>query len=69
VTSQFEDLDASYVVLVNVEGQCSLWPVLADMPDGWRVEFGKAGREEFPGFIEESRRDMRPKSLIEAMGE
>jgi MbtH protein len=69
VTSQFEDLDVSHVVLVNDEGQYSLRPVFADMPDGWRVVFGTAGREEFPGFIEESRRDMRPKSLIEAMGE
>jgi uncharacterized protein YbdZ (MbtH family) len=33
------------------------------------VVFGKAGREEYLSFIEESRRDMRPKSLIEAMRE
>jgi len=33
VTSQFEDLDASYVVLVNEEGQYSLWPVFADLPE------------------------------------
>ena len=33
---------------------------------GWYS--GRRG-EEYLGFIEESRRDMRPKSLIEAMGE
>jgi MbtH protein len=69
VTNPFEDPDASYVVLVNDEGQHSLWPVFADVPDGWRVIFGEAGRQECLGFIEESWRDMRPKSLIEAMGE
>jgi MbtH protein len=69
VTNPFEDPDARYVVLVNDEGQHSLWPVLADAPDGWRVIFGDAGRQECLDFIEESWRDMRPKSLIEAMGE
>jgi MbtH protein len=69
VTNPFEDPDASYFVVVNDEGQHSLWPVFADVPDGWRVTFGEAGRQECLGFIEESWRDMRPKSLIEAMGE
>jgi MbtH protein len=69
VTSQFEELDVSYVSLVNDAGRRSLWPVFADVPDDWRVVFGKAGREEYLSFIEESRRDMRPKSLIEAMRE
>jgi MbtH protein len=69
VTNPFEDVDASYVVLVNDEGQHSLWPVFADVPDGWRVIFGEAGREACLGFIEESWSDMRPKSLIEAMEE
>ena len=72
VTNPFEDPDADYVVLVNDEGQHSLWPVFADVPEGWRVVFGKAGREKCLAFIEQSWRDMRPKSLIEAteaMGE
>jgi MbtH protein len=69
VTNPFEDPDASYVVLVNDERQHSLWPVLVDVPDGWRVIFGEAVRQECLDFIEEFWRDMRPKSLIEAMGE
>jgi uncharacterized protein YbdZ (MbtH family) len=69
VTNPFEDPDASYVVLINDEGQHSLWPALIDVPNGWRVIHGEAGRQECLGFIEESWRDMRPKSLIEAMGE
>jgi MbtH protein len=69
VTNPFEDPDASYVVLVNAEGQHSLWPILADVPDGWRIVFGEAERQECLDFIEESWSDMRPKSLIEAMGE
>jgi len=69
VTNPFDDPDARYVVLVNDEGQHSLWPVLADAPDGWRVIFGEAVRQECLDFIEESWCDMRPKRLIEAMEE
>lgn len=69
MTNPFEDPDASYVVLVNDEGQHSLWPVLVDVPDGWRIIFGEAGRQECLDFVEGSWSDMRPKSLIEAMGE
>lgn len=67
MTNPFEDPDASYLVLINDEGQHSLWPVFADVPDGWRVIFGEAGRQECLDFIEESWTDMRPKSLIKAM--
>jgi MbtH protein len=67
MTNPFEDPDANYIVLINGEGQHSLWPVFADVPDGWEVAFGEASRQECLDFIEESWRDMRPKSLIEAM--
>jgi MbtH protein len=68
-TNPFEDPDASYLVLVNEEGQHSLWPVFADVPDGWEVAFGEAGRQECLDYIEENWTDMRPKSLIKAMEE
>jgi MbtH protein len=67
VTNPFEDPDASYYVLINDEGQHSLWPVFADVPEGWEVIFGESGRQECLDFIEENWRDMRPKSLIAAM--
>lgn len=67
VTNPFEDPDAQYLVLVNDEGQHSLWPVFVDVPDGWETTFGQAGRQECLDYIEENWTDMRPKSLIEAM--
>lgn len=67
VTNPFEDPDAQYLVLVNDEGQHSLWPVFVDVPDGWRKVFGEAGRQECLDHIEKNWTDMRPKSLIEAM--
>jgi MbtH protein len=63
----FEDPDASYYVLINDEGQHSLWPVFADVPDGWEVIFGESEYQKCFDFIEENWTDMRPKSLIKFM--
>lgn len=56
-----------YFVLINDEGQHSLWPVFADVPDGWKVIFGEEGRQQCLDFIEKNWTDMRPNSLIKAM--
>jgi MbtH protein len=69
VTNPFEDPDAKYFVLINDEGQHSLWPIFADVPDGWEIIFGEDGREECLDFIEKNWTDMRPNSLIKAMEE
>lgn len=63
----FDDPDANFFVLVNDEGQHSLWPVFAEVPAGWKTVFGEAGREQCLEYIETNWTDMRPKSLIEAM--
>jgi MbtH protein len=69
MTNPFDDPDANFLVLVNDEGQHSLWPVFADVPEGWKTVFGEAGRPECLEYIEASWTDMRPKSLIKAMEE
>lgn len=63
----FDDPEGTFLVLVNDEGQHSLWPVFAKVPNGWKTVFGEAGRAECLEYIEKSWTDMRPKSLIEAM--
>ncbi|MEW2287440.1 MbtH family protein [Streptomyces sp. NPDC047841] len=68
MTNPFEDPDATYLVLVNDEGQHSLWPEFAAVPDGWEPRFGPDGRTECLAYIEREWTDMRPQSLIEAMG-
>jgi MbtH protein len=64
----FEDENGSFYVLVNDEGQHSLWPSFADVPDGWKTVFGTESRKACLEYIEENWTDMRPKSLIEQMG-
>ncbi|TDC75601.1 MbtH family protein [Streptomyces hainanensis] len=65
----FEDEDAGFRVLVNDEGQHSLWPAFADVPAGWRTVFGEDTRQACLDYVEREWKDMRPRSLIEAMGE
>jgi MbtH protein len=67
VPNPFEDPDATYLVLVNDEGQHSLWPVFIDVPAGWTTVFGEASRDDCMEYIEKSWTDLRPKSLIAAM--
>jgi MbtH protein len=63
----FEDPEGVFLVLVNDEGQHSLWPSFIDVPEGWTTVFGEASREECVDYIEKSWTDLRPKSLIAAM--
>jgi MbtH protein len=63
----FDDEDGSFYVLINAEEQHSLWPAFAEMPDGWRVAFGVAGREECLAYVEQHWTDIRPRTLREAL--
>ncbi len=69
MTNPFEDPDGRYYVLVNDEGQHSLWPTFAELPAGWRIVHGEAGRDECLDYVNEHWTDMRPRSLVEAMEE
>jgi len=53
--------------LVNDEGQYSLWPVFAEVPDGWTVALAETDRQSALDHIEEHWTDLRPNSLREAM--
>lgn len=66
MTNPFDDQEGTFLVLVNDEDQHSLWPQFADVPDGWTVVHGPAGRDECLAYVEEHWTDMRPRSLREA---
>jgi MbtH protein len=63
----FDDLEASYLVVVNDESQHALWPVFAEVPAGWTVALAATSRQDCLDYVERHWTDMRPKSLIEAM--
>lgn len=62
MTNPFEDADRSYQVLVNGEGQHSLWPAGLDVPAGWSVRF-EGSRDDCLAHIETNWTDMRPAGL------
>ncbi|MFC3997347.1 cytochrome P450 [Nocardiopsis sediminis] len=63
MSNPFEDPDGSYLVLVNDDGQHSLWPAFADVPPGWTVRHGRAGRAACLDHIERTWTDLRPARL------
>ncbi|MFJ6392192.1 MbtH family protein [Streptomyces sp. NPDC091972] len=64
MTNPFDNENGTFLVLVNDEGQHSLWPVFAEIPQGWTTAFGEASRAECLEYVEQHWTDMRPKSLI-----
>ncbi|QCX73860.1 MbtH-like protein [Streptomyces sp. YIM 121038] len=64
MSNPFEDDDAQYLVLVNDEGQYSLWPATIEVPAGWEAQFGPDARQACLAHVEESWADMRPLSLV-----
>jgi MbtH protein len=67
MTNPFDNPDATFTVLVNDEGQHSLWPDFADIPAGWKVVHGPETRQSCVDYVEQSWTDMRPASLVQAM--
>jgi MbtH protein len=72
----FDDPDGRFLVLVNDEGQHSLWPVFAEVPAGWTVVLGADAAEDGePGvdrataleYVDQHWTDMRPRSLVESV--
>ncbi|KZB80202.1 MbtH family protein [Amycolatopsis regifaucium] len=65
MTNPFDNEDGFFFVLVNDEGQHSLWPSFAEVPAGWTRVHGEATRRECLAYVEENWTDLRPKSLIQ----
>ncbi|WP_158850796.1 MbtH family protein [Saccharothrix deserti] len=63
MTNPFEDPEGRFHVLVNDEGQHSLWPSFADIPAGWTAEFGPDTRDACVAYVEEHWTDLRPLTL------
>ena len=69
MTNPFEDENGVYHVLINDEGQHSLWPSFIQVPEGWTIVHESGSRTACLEFINQHWTDMRPNSLIESMRE
>jgi MbtH protein len=67
MANPFDDADGSFLALRNDEGQYSLWPSFAEVPEGWSTMFGPTDRTACLEYIAEMWTDMRPLSLIAQM--
>jgi MbtH protein len=69
MANPFDDENGVFRVLVNDEGQYSLWPDFTPAPAGWRCVHGPDTRAACLEHIEAHWTDMRPRRLAEAMRE
>ena len=69
MTNPFDTEDGKFHVLVNDEGQHSLWPTFIDVPAGWRIMLNSDTRAACLEYIEANWTDMRPVSLRKFMAE
>ncbi|MEU9230772.1 MbtH family protein [Streptomyces massasporeus] len=66
MSNPFEKSDRSYDVLVNEEGQHSLWPTGTAVPAGWETVLADRPRAECLAYVEANWTDMRPRHLRSA---
>jgi MbtH protein len=63
----FDDDAGAFKILVNDEGQHSLWPESLDVPEGWRVTGVQGDRATCAAWVDRNWTDMRPLSLVRRM--
>lgn len=56
-----------YIVLINSEGQYSLWPKEKSVPSGWRYADKEGSESECSAYVDSVWTDMRPISLRNKM--
>jgi MbtH protein len=66
MANPFDAETGEYLVLVNDEGQCSLWPAFREPPAGWHRAGASGARQTCLDWIEANWIDMRPDSLAAA---
>lgn len=64
MSNPFENKSGTFRVLINEEGQYSLWPSFLEVPAGWAVALEETSRELCLDFIRANWKDLRPISLV-----
>jgi MbtH protein len=65
----FDDEDGTFHVLVNEEGQYSLWPDFAEVPKGWSQQLTSVSRSAALSFVEANWTSLAPASLRRAVAD
>ncbi|MFG1653247.1 MbtH family protein [Micromonospora sp. NPDC049275] len=64
MANPFDDEGGTFLVLVNGEGQHSLWPDAKPVPAGWRTVSGPTSRGACLAYVEQHWTDLRPASVV-----
>jgi MbtH protein len=64
---QAQSIENSYEVVINEEGQYSIWPSGKAIPHGWNVAGKNGDKDACLQYIKEVWTDMRPNSLQQEM--
>jgi MbtH protein len=65
VSNPFDDQGGAFVVLINDQGQHSLWPAAAEIPAGWAIACEQTGRQACIEYIGKNWTDMRPRTAAD----
>jgi MbtH protein len=65
VSSPFDNQGSAFTVLVNDQGQHSLWPAAAETPVGWSIAYPQNSRQACIEYIDANWTDMRPRTSAE----
>lgn len=63
----FDSQSGEFLVLVNLDGQYSLWPASQPVPEGWRAARAAGPRQECLAWIESQWTDLLPLSVRRTM--
>ncbi len=63
MTNPFENDNYTYKVLINEEGQYSLWPAFLDVPIGWNIVYEEASRQSCLEYVEYNWKDLNQKVI------
>lgn len=59
-TNPFDDQQQLFHLLLNPQGQYSLWPVFAALPQGWQAVFGPADAAGCNAWLKEHWSNLHP---------
>ncbi|WP_028478553.1 MbtH family protein [Nocardia sp. CNY236] len=65
--NRFDNDEVQFYVLVNAEGDHSLWPVFAAVPGGWTVAYGATDRAACLRYVQMHWRERGPHVLIDVI--
>lgn len=60
MSNPFDDQGGTFVVLINDQGQHSLWPAARQSPAGWSAVYAQNSRQACIDYIDKNWTDMLP---------